>query len=272
MVFYDPLNRSLVDFESARDFKSDNWPSNHQKGFNYFEEYLPLFNNGIMELFPDLTDFKFKNSPPGFKVQLVDYIRGLIDFADKEGKNAIFKVEQLQGHVNVLREFFPSSLHIGLVRNSEDQFASWTEQQALGNNSFFQMAFDLILGDPDFFKPDTKLSIKDTREIYENFHSGENSLRSDMDLLLDLYEDEVENLLKSKLPLHFQELFATTVNEFRKVDSRPTFEKKFIRVRDYSIELIQQRDELIQQRDTLLNSTIWRLAKPLRDLINFLKA
>jgi hypothetical protein len=36
-------------------------------------------------------------------------------------------------------------------------------------------------------------------------------------------------------------------------------------------ELIQQRDELIQQRDALLGSTIWRLTKPLRDLINFFR-
>ena len=36
-------------------------------------------------------------------------------------------------------------------------------------------------------------------------------------------------------------------------------------------ELTQQRDELTQQRDELANSTIWRLTKPLRDLINFFK-
>ena len=36
-------------------------------------------------------------------------------------------------------------------------------------------------------------------------------------------------------------------------------------------ELTQQRDELTQQRDELTNSTIWKLTKPLRDLINFIK-
>jgi hypothetical protein len=36
-------------------------------------------------------------------------------------------------------------------------------------------------------------------------------------------------------------------------------------------ELTQQRDELTQQRDELMNSTIWKLTKPLRDLINCLK-
>jgi hypothetical protein len=36
-------------------------------------------------------------------------------------------------------------------------------------------------------------------------------------------------------------------------------------------ELTQQRDELTQQRDALLNSTIWRLTKPIRHLINFFK-
>ena len=37
------------------------------------------------------------------------------------------------------------------------------------------------------------------------------------------------------------------------------------------IELIQQRDELIQQMDTFLNSTVWKLSKPLRNFISFFK-
>jgi hypothetical protein len=36
-------------------------------------------------------------------------------------------------------------------------------------------------------------------------------------------------------------------------------------------ELTKQRDELTKQRDELINSTIWRVTKPLRDSINFLK-
>jgi hypothetical protein len=36
-------------------------------------------------------------------------------------------------------------------------------------------------------------------------------------------------------------------------------------------ELTQQRDELTQQRDALLNSTIWKLTEPIRNLINFFK-
>jgi len=36
-------------------------------------------------------------------------------------------------------------------------------------------------------------------------------------------------------------------------------------------ELIQQRDELTQQRDELTNSTIWKVTKPIRKLVNFIK-
>jgi hypothetical protein len=36
-------------------------------------------------------------------------------------------------------------------------------------------------------------------------------------------------------------------------------------------ELTQQRDELTQQRDAVLNSTIWRLTKSIRHVINFFK-
>jgi hypothetical protein len=36
-------------------------------------------------------------------------------------------------------------------------------------------------------------------------------------------------------------------------------------------ELTQQRDELTQQRDEMINSTIWRVTKPLRNVVNLLK-
>jgi hypothetical protein len=36
-------------------------------------------------------------------------------------------------------------------------------------------------------------------------------------------------------------------------------------------QLTQQRDQLTQQRDQLINSRIWKITKPLRDLINFAK-
>ena len=36
-------------------------------------------------------------------------------------------------------------------------------------------------------------------------------------------------------------------------------------------ELTQQRDELTQQRDELLNSTIWRVTKPIRWFVNLIK-
>lgn len=36
-------------------------------------------------------------------------------------------------------------------------------------------------------------------------------------------------------------------------------------------ELIRQHNELIRQHNELLNSTIWKLTKPFRDLINFIK-
>ena len=35
--------------------------------------------------------------------------------------------------------------------------------------------------------------------------------------------------------------------------------------------LTEQRDQLTEQRNELVNSTIWRLSKPLRNLINFFK-
>jgi len=41
-------------------------------------------------------------------------------------------------------------------------------------------------------------------------------------------------------------------------------------IKDYSV-VTHQRDELTHQRDELLNSTIWKISKPLRSIINYFK-
>jgi len=270
LVFVDPLNAALKGLESARLATSDIWKSNHPAKLRYFEEYLPLFGQGTMDLFPDYSEFRYRNSSAEFKNQLVKYIEALADSALIQGKLPVFKLEQLKGHVNLLRENFPEALHVGLVRDPEDQFQSWLEQFALGNTFFFDNAFDMIKKDAEFFKPNPGLSTSNLKDIFETFYAGLVTLRSELDFNHNLYEESFQDLLGKIKSNFYKDKFILAEAEFNKIEPRMPQEKKFIRMMDNSLELIQQRDQLIQQRDQLLNSTIWKCTKPLRALINFI--
>ena len=271
MIFYDPLNANLSSLKSARDSNSDGWNSNHTAGFNYFENYLPLFEHGTMNLFPDLSEFRFRNSSAEFKGHLIQYLGALIDVSLTQGKLPVFKFEQLKGHVNLLRENFPEALHVGLIRNPNDQFQSWLEQSALGNNFFFDNALSLINQDTDFFKPSPGLSKATPKEVFETFHSRLVTLRSELDFTHNLFEESFGELLGKVTSNFYKDKFTFLGKVFHTVDEQISFEKKFIRMMDNSLNLIKERDGLIKERDGLQNSTIWKFTKPLRGLINFVK-
>jgi hypothetical protein len=278
MIFFDPLNLGLLSRESASNVNSEDWYSNHPANFKYFENYLPLFELGTMSLLPSLSEFKFKNSSGKFKNQLVQYLGALTDFALSQEKLPVFKLEQLKGHVNLLRENFPEALHVGLVRNPNDQFQSWLEQLALGNTFFFDTALSFINRDTEFFKPKASLSKSNPKDIFETYYSSMVTLRSELDFTHNLYEESFQDLLGKIHSNFYKDKFIFAGEELNKIEPRMPQEKKFIRMMDNSLELIQQRDQLIQQRDQLiqqrdelLNSTIWKFTKPLRALINFVK-
>ena len=271
MIFFDPLNAGLSSLETFRNYSSTDWHSNHPQNFKYFESYLPLFEQGTMNLIPDLSEFKFRNSSANFKDQLVKYLGALTDFALSQEKLPIFKLEQLKGHVNLLRENFPKALQVGFVRNPNDQFQSWLEQLALGNNFFFDNALSLINQDTDFFKPSPGLSKATPKEVFETFHSRLVTLRSELDFTHNLFEESFGELLGKVNSNFYKDKFTFLGKEFHKVDPQIPFEKKFTRMMDNSLNLIKERDGLIKERDGLLNSTIWKFTKPLRGLINFVK-
>ena len=278
LTFYDPLNGHLSRLESARDANSVNWNSNHPADIKYFENYLPLFEQGTMNLFPNLSEFRFRNSSVEFKDHLVQYLGALTDVALAQGKLPVFKLEQLEGHVNLLRENFPEALHVGLIRNPNDQFQSWLEQLVLGNSWFFDNAFSLINRDADFFKPMPGLSEANPKDIFETFHSRLVTLRSELDFTYNLFEDSFGDLLGKITSNFYKDKFTSVVKVFNKVDQQVSFEKKFNRMIDNSLkltkerdELTKERDELTKERDELLNSTIYKFTKPLRALVNFVK-
>ena len=285
MLFLDPLNIALTSLKSAEEGNSDIWDSNHPPGFNYFEEYLPIFEGEKLHEFPNMSEFKFFHSSRNFQDQLVKYVGGLIDYARKTNKTPVFKFEQLEGHVKVLRDNFSTAIHVGLIRDPIDQVSSWYEQLALGNTGFFDSASSLLMGDPDFFgqfRPTLELS---NQELFDVYHDGLVALRPSFDVIFNLYEDDVEEFI-SKFPSdQMREIFKLALERLANLEKPPSFERKFHRMRERAVlltqqrdeltqqrdELTQQRDELTQQRDEIVNSTIWKLTNPLRKAIDLFK-
>jgi hypothetical protein len=306
LLFYDPLNPSLLQFQSAKDISSDSWSSNHPSGFNYFEEYVAPFSDGKLDYFPDLKNYKFRNSSETFQNELVGYLSRLLEHADSNNKTAVFKFEQLEGHVDVLKRKFPQAIHIALIRDLNDQYNSWSEQLALGNSYFFDVALNLIDGDPEFFKEKRRIDKPSHEEIFDIYQTNLLTLRSEFDATLDIYKDSKEKFIDNLPSEYFKKLFKKAFLNLEFLENQPTSIEKFARMRNRAFELTQQRDELtqqrdeltqqrdeltqqrdeliqqrdeltqqrdelIQQRDALLNSTAWRLTRPLRLFMKLLK-
>jgi hypothetical protein len=252
LLFYDPLNPSFLDFQMARNNSSDSWSSNHPSGFKYFEEYATLFLDGTLGYFPNLENYKFRNSSETFQIELVEYLSKLLEHADRNYKTAVFKFEQLKGHVDVLKREFPDAIHIALIRDPIDQYNSWCEQLALGNSYFFDAALSLIKEDPEFFKEPARIHNLYPKEIFEIYHDNLLTLRSEFDATLDIYKDSKVEFI-NKLPSeYFQDLFSKAFQELELLENPPTHKDKFTRMRNRALELTQQRDEIIQQRDEII--------------------
>jgi hypothetical protein len=264
ILFYDPLNPALANSELALNSKSDSWSSNHPQNIEYFTEYLPLFSSGKMGLLPEQSHFKFRNSSDAYKTQLVQYLQELINYANTLEKTPIFKFSQLEGHVNLLRSHFPAALHLGLIRDPKDQCDSWLEQLALGKAWFFDNALKLINRDPDFFKKNSNMTKFEYEKVFATYYAGLASVQSELDLTLNLYEDSFDNFVDKLEGDYLKDIFTLAFQSYKDLESRPSFEEKFNRMRQRSLNLVKEKDEL-------MNSTMWRATRPVRKLIDVLK-
>jgi hypothetical protein len=251
MLFFDPLSPTLENFENSKSSNSSNWFSNHPKNFSYFENYLPLFESGQIKGRPDMSKFRFHHSSKEFQGELVSYIQQLVNVANEDGLTPIFKFEQLEGHVAILRQNFPKSLHLGVIRDPKPQYASWLEQLALGNADFFKSAENVILGDKEFFKPEFSSNKLELIEIFEIYYNGILKLRSQLDYLLELNNESFLGLLKIITnPIHLNVL-TSAFNEYLKMESAPSVEFKFSRMQKRSLQLTSELDQITGERDQI---------------------
>ena len=280
LVFYDPLNPILQDYELAKSFSSSNWHSNHPENYEYFKNYFTIEKDEWYPFIPSPENFKFRNSSDEYKQELFIYLNSLIDAAIDQNRIPVFKFETLEGHVPFLREKFPNSINIGVIRNPKDQYLSWLEQLAFDNSFFFEKALSLIEGDPDFFLGGRTNIEKSNGYIFEIYYNALLSLRTELDFSIDLGVDSKQRILdklkQSNVATneHLDVFEQAFINLSSGIDAKTKFQKlltKQIATIQQRDELTQQRDELTQQRDeltqqlsTIKSSRIWRLTKPWR--------
>jgi hypothetical protein len=255
-TYMDPLNKSLIDVNTAINGDSSGWDSNHPKNLKYFASYIELYKNGSLPNYPNMQEFRFRNSEESFKSDLFLYLSNLIGYASKKGETSIIKFEQMEGHVSWLREKFPSAIQIGVIRDGNDQYLSWLEQTALGNESFFDSAKELIQGDPDFFKQNSEISLFSKQDLFQTYYNGIKRVRHELDFCVDIYRESLQEINEKIAQLQFKTTTSHTILQrgfanLSEIDERPNFEFKFKRLVDRTVLLTQQRDELTQQRDEL---------------------
>jgi hypothetical protein len=273
MVFFDPLSSALQDYESAKYSNSSNWISNHPENYEYFKNYFTIEKDKWYPYIPNPKNFVFRNSSNEYKQELFIYLDSLIHAAFLKDRIPVFKFETLEGHASFLREKFPNSINIGTIRDPEDQYLSWLEQLALGQGGNVEKACQLIEGDPDFFFEGRTIREKTNEYIFETYHNGLLTLRTELDFCIDLTIDSKQQIL-DKLK-HSSMATDKHLEAFKQalvhISSGVELKTKLRRMINFQITTTRQRDELTRQRDELVNSKSWKITRPLRILSNLIK-
>jgi len=275
-VFQDPLNPALEKYDEAMLANSSGWDSNHPRGYQYFEPYSDLFVGKKIPYFPNMENFRFRNSSEQFRDSLNLYLSKLIELSASNGSTPVFKFEQLEGHAIFLKEMFPFASHVGIVREKEDQFKSWLEQYALGNRGFFDSVRNYIENDLPFFTDSLDIPDYSLETIFDIYFNAINRIRDDLDFCINIYSQnaidiEQKILARNNLSFPNKKLLLDGFKGLQSIEERPDSAFKFDRLLHHSISLTQQRDELTQQRDQILGSTIWRVTKPIRKFVDLIK-
>jgi hypothetical protein len=245
----------LSEEEIALTLSTSSWESNHPSGMTYFDSYKGLFENGKVKFLPDTSEFKFKNSSSDFKKSLLIYIQFLIETGYSRELIPVFKFEQMEGHVELLRSQFSNAIHICITRTRDEMKLSWLEQLALGNHGFFSNARRYILEDPIFFASGKNQSNFSPDLTFEIYYDAIERMKSDFDLCLDLSKP---NLLDEIKRIESTNSFSVTSKEILikglvgiKELVKPSTLFKFQRLLDKNIKLQSELTQLHAELNNL---------------------
>lgn len=298
-LFYEPINIALQNPEKAFLASPGKWDSRHPSNSPYFNEFKKFLAEGdSIRNFPNLDLFTFESPSREWLSELAIYLHMLVDDAQGQGKVPVFKFTNLEGHLDFLREEFPSATNIAVCRGRSEQLMGWLSQAANGNYEFFKAGSKMIgTESTNAFtgkKKLERLSNSDIASVIDDFNQYRDlidSFHKEMDFCINISPEVIfkpEKILKFVEKQHSPQLALWKKALKYVAESRPTItgedsrlQKAYIRtiLKDREIDLKNNEIEgknreinnLHAQYQRVTNSSSWKITAPLRRLGALLK-
>ena len=191
-TYFDCLSPQLTgDLRKLlRESTPSSWASGHPREYSYWRNYVGVAERGRIRGFP--PEFGTREEHYFLSVSeplpsLRNYLEILISDARANRALPAISFEASDGLTPWLREVFADSIHVGLLRDPEDQLKSWLRQALQGATDFFSCALKIMRRWPirfgDFAGP-TKPSVRDwsaveLEGVFRAFDSVSRQLRLD---------------------------------------------------------------------------------------------
>ena len=291
-LFYEPINIALRDPEKAFLASPGKWDSRHPSSAPYFNEFKNFLTpESSIRNFPNLDLFTFESPGKEWLDELAKYLHMLIDYAQGEGKVPVFKFTNLEGHLDFLRNEFPSSTNIAVGRGRSEQLMSWLSQAANGNYEFFKAGSKMIgtEGTNVFTgklkaKPLTDDDIASVIDDFNQYRDLLDSFHKKMDLVINISPEVIfkpEKVLKFVEKKHLPQLalwkkalnyldksrspLSEEDDQLQKAYIRTIVKDRDIDLKNAELELKKREINILQaQHQRLTSSRSWKITAPLR--------
>ena len=150
LCYYEPLHEALAGLtpEAIDALHAAAWRSGHPALRRpYFDEFRPLLDEttgGVSGFHGDFAVRHFFAATDDEIANLADYLVFLLDHAARRGLQPVLKFCRTLGRIGWMQRHFPQALHVAVLRNPIEQFASARRQFLHSGNTYF-LAMPLYL-------------------------------------------------------------------------------------------------------------------------------
>lgn len=144
LSYYEVFNERLEDLtlQTALALNGQIWHSKHPPVKNYFEEFIPLIQNGrgiFLYQKSMSSDWFIPQGGMGGTLRQEEflYCQLLVKYAEQTGKVPVLSATRSLGRVPALSHAIPGT-HVLIYRNLFKQWCSFTEQGEIGNPYFLK--------------------------------------------------------------------------------------------------------------------------------------
>jgi hypothetical protein len=151
-AYYEPLNTDIATLSHARinQLNGQHWRSYHPiLEAPYFEEFRPLLRTeaaGVRLFDTRFASENFFAEPDAELPGISDYLHLLLQNAAAQRRQPVLKFCDSLGRIGWMQRTFPQAIHIVLLRNPTEQFASARQQLVQHDNAFFLTMPWFLLG------------------------------------------------------------------------------------------------------------------------------